>query len=438
MYSFLDNNETDEAFLSLLMKEGHLIYEAIERIEPGMLSGTSNQAIYRVMIELAREGQEPSKMLVRQALIKHRILDKVGGNDYLNNLYQIDTKPSELFSYMQAIDDAFKGRALISISNEIPKSLEIYNSDKVISLLDKKLEKLSRVGAGQDVILLSDILDDTLETIELRRTHPGVQGISTGFPKVDKITTGYGKGELWYIGARPSVGKTALLLKSLMEIARDGIPTLLINREMNILNINERLYSMVSRVPYLSIRSGDLTDKEMDALASAKDQLKDLPFFIDNNWLGNEMYVLSAIRKYHQLEGVQVVGLDYIQLLVARSSESTHELGNLSRSLKLLVGELEITGIILSQLNRDVESTDTKRPQLHHLRQSGNLEEDADYMVGLYRDDIYNINSPDEGTMEYIILKGRNAPRGTYMLRYDAPTVTVFDEDNPPENKWMV
>jgi replicative DNA helicase len=350
----------------------------------------------------------------------------------------IMTRESDLSEFTQSLDNAFKGRELIRLSNEIPKSLEKLDSNTVISKVGKRLDKLTQASGGQDVILLGDILDSTLDTISERRANPGLQGITTGFPKVDAVTTGYGKGELWYIGARPSVGKTAILLKSLLEVSKTGVATLLINREMNLININERLYSMVSRVPFLNIRSGNLTDREMKALSEAKEELRELPFFIDNNWLGNEIYVLSTIRKYHHTHGVRIVGLDYIQLMVARSSESVHELGSLSRSMKLLSGELEITSIILSQLNRDVEGKPDHRPEMHHLRQSGNLEEDGDYMVGLYRDDIYNTNSPVEGTMEYNILKGRNAPRGTYILRYDAPTVTVYDESSPPDNKWMV
>jgi replicative DNA helicase len=142
--------------------------------------------------------------------------------------------------------------------------------------------------------------------------------------------------------------------------------------------------------------------------------------------------MLATIRKYHQIKNIEVVGLDYIQLMVERGDESTHELGRLSRHIKLLSGELGITTIVLSQLNREVDKRDDHRPLMSDLRQSGNLEEDADYMVALYREEAYVTNSPKAGTIEYIIRKARNGPIGSYDLRYDASTVTIYDESDLP------
>jgi replicative DNA helicase len=318
------------------------------------------------------------------------------------------------------------------LGSRIVKLAEKNDPSVVISRTSKFLDSLSIIGSHEEVVYIGDIVDTTINQIRERAKNPGVQGITTGFPTIDRDTTGYCPGELWYIGARPSMGKTTFLHRSLLEIAKTGVPVLLINREMYLNNVTERLLSVISRVPFHNIRSGFLADGEMPRLEMSSKLLQELPIYIDNNWTGDENYLLSTVRKYHQLKKIRIVGIDYIQLLVPRSDESLQELGRLSRSLKLLSGELGITVIVLSQLNRKVEERPDKRPQMHDLRQAGYLEEDGDYMIGLYRDEFYRANSPDAGKVEFIFRKARNSIPDTYILNFDGATVTIYDDENPP------
>jgi len=428
----INNDEIDEAFLSLLLKNGVLIYSVMDKIIPPMLIGDNNQMIYRVMLKLAKRGIEPSKILVKNELIKDNTYLAIGGEEYINELLMKESDEKHLFEYTSAISDGYKSRELLKLSGSLSKLVGKNDPSEIISRTSKFLDSLSILGSHEEVVYLGDIVDSTLNKIIERTKNPGIQGLSTGFPSIDKDTTGFCAGELWYIGARPSMGKTTILYKSILENAMAGIPVLLINREMYLNNVNERLLSMISRVPFYNIRSGFLAEGELEKLQTCSKYLQELPFYIDNNWTGDENYLLSTIRKYHQLKKIRIVGIDYIQLLVPRSDESLQELGRLSRSLKLLAGELGITIVILSQLNRKLEERQDKRPQMYDLRQAGYLEEDGDYMVGLYRDELYRANSPDAGKVEFIVRKARNSMPSTYVLNFDGNTVTIFDDGNVP------
>lgn len=431
--TIINNEEITEAFLSLLLKNGLLIYSVADKIIPPMLLGDNNQTLYRTMLKLSKRGIDPSKILVKNELIKDGTFLSIGGEEYINELLMKDTDENHLREYVSSISDGYKSRELIKLGNRLGKLVEKNDPSLVISRTSKFLDSLSIIGSHEEVVYLGDIVDNTLHLIKERTKNPGIQGISTGFPSIDKDTTGYNPGELWYIGARPSMGKTAFLHKSLFEAAKNEIPVLLINREMFLNGINERLLSITSRVPFYNIRSGYLEEEEVTKLEASSKFLQNLPIYIDNNWTGDENYLLSTIRKYIQLKKVKIVGIDYIQLLVPRSDESLQELGRLSRSLKLLAGELGITIVILSQLNRKLEERQDKRPQMYDLRQAGYLEEDGDYMIGLYRDEMYRANSPDAGKVEFIIRKARNSMPGTYMLSFDGSTVTIFDDENLPK-----
>lgn len=430
-------DEMETALLSVLFKHGYLVYDVIKSISPRMFSSIAHQNIFRAMLNLAERGTEPSTLLVKGELIKMKAFDASGGDEYLTELLMAGYKADGMHEYIKNIDISYKRRELVRLGSEIPLAIEKGNNpDTILSKVSVHVDNLIAARGMEDVVSLGDILDESLEAIYKRMENPGIQGITTSYSSIDNLTMGYNPTEMWFIGARPSMGKTAWLLKSLLEVAKNGNPVLLVNREMNLLSIPERLYSMVSGVPLLNIRSGRLTEDEKKLIKDVKGNLKELPFHIDNKWAGDDTYIFSVIRKYHHTKGVKVVGLDYIQLLIERDSESTHAIGRISRGLKLLSGELGLTSIVLSQLSREVEKRDNKRPIMSDLRQSGNMEEDADIMAGLYRDEVYKMNSPDMGIMEFIIRKSRNGPIGTCKLNFDGETVHVYDENDIQEFKF--
>ena len=428
----MNTDFVDEALLSLLMHRGYLVFKCMNELTPDMISGRSNQLVYRAMLNIAKRGFEPSPLLVKSELVKAGVFESLGGDEFLHReILNVEFNEAHISEYINYVRNNYKLRQLSSLADLIKdKVKDLSKPDDVIDKSLAYLTRLGSVGSTGSIKSVSDISEESMVGIETRRANPGSVGVSTGFSGIDSFTNGYGKGELWYIGARPSMGKTAFLLKSLYSCAKAGHPALIVNREMSNVNLVERLYSIISGVSFKKIRAGNVTDEELSKLRDAKVIVDSIPLYIECDWSGDEVSLISNIRRFIKPNGIRVVGVDYIQLLAERSDESVHELGKISRSLKLLAGESDMTVVALSQLNRKLEERQDKRPQMFDLRQAGYLEEDGDYMVGLYRDEVYRVNSPDAGKVEFIIRKARNGPIGTVNILFDGETVNMYDEND--------
>lgn len=427
-YSLPDNVEV--SLLGSLMRSGYDIFNHIHTLSPTMFSSTVHQHIFRAMKNLANRGTEPSPLLIKTELNRLGTFKLAGGDDYIDFVYEHAGKQSEISEYVDRVKDYYKIRALHSIGSRIPSSLESKSPDIVINNVSTLLDKLLTETGGFDVMSVGDTLDGTMKKIRERMKNPGIKGISTGFPEVDYFTAGLVPGEIWYIGSRPSMGKSALALKMGANVARQGYSVAMFNREMLRDDVNERLLSMVSSVALQDIRLGTLNEHQASSLETCVDDLYSLPIYVDNNFSGGIDYITATIRKLKQLYDIKVVFIDYIQLIVERSMESTHALGNASRALKLLTEELDITTVILSQVNRSCEQRENKRPLMSDLRQSGNLEEDADIMVALYRDSVYTMNIGDGDILEFIIRKSRNGGLGVIDLNFNQNTTNIYNKED--------
>lgn len=416
------------AVLGTFLADGYEVYNYAKDLKPEMFDMNSERLIYSVIHECSLQGLEPNPVIVGQMLRDRNQLHLAGGETYLTVLMDLRQPVKNMGMLVTKVQDDYKVRRLLEINASLPDILEnSSNVNETISKLHVDLEKMVSDISSADVSKLSETVSETILKILERRKNPGIRGISTGMADVDRFTTGFNKGEVWYIGARPGHGKSALLLKTALNVSKEGNGVLLFNREMGADDINERILSIVSQVPLQDIRLGTLSEEQIGPLQRAEKVVEKLPIYIDNNFTRGVDYIVATIRKYHQLYDIKIVGIDYIQLIVERTTESVHLLGAASRAFKLLANELGITIIILSQLNREVEKREDYRPRMSDLRQSGNMEEDADIMIGLYRDVMYYPNSPSEGTMEFLIRKSRNGPTGVVLLRFDGPTVNITD-----------
>jgi len=221
---------------------------------------------------------------------------------------------------------------------------------------------------------------------------------------------------------------SAFIQGSALHNAKAGIPSLIFSKEMTRQPLMERFMSLETGIPLFDIRQGILKKPDVEVIREMVKKMSDYPMYIDLNFTGSLEQVESTIRKYISLYGIKIVYLDYIQLLSERDADQTQELGRISRKLKLLANQLDITCVVLSQLNREVEHRDNKRPVSADLRQCGNLEEDADYIIGLYRDEVYDKETKDKGKMEFIILKQRNGPTGMVKLGFDGVTTKIKED----------
>jgi Replicative DNA helicase len=240
------------------------------------------------------------------------------------------------------------------------------------------------------------------------------------------VVGGVAKGDLWIIGARPSMGKTALMCNSALQTARKGTKVLLLSLEMSRQAIIERMLAIETGIPVFNLRLGILDQKDVDKITATVNEIKNLPIFINTKFVPDLSYVESIIRNKKSSENIDIVYLDYIQLLTARDEDSTQELGRISQKLKMLARDLDIGVCILSQLSRDLEKRPSKRPVMSDLRQSGYLEEDADLVAFLYRDEVYNPNTEFKNVMEFIIRKQRNGSIGTIPLTFESETNKIY------------
>jgi replicative DNA helicase len=245
---------------------------------------------------------------------------------------------------------------------------------------------------------------------------------------LDRATGGKSPGDVIVVAGRPGSGKTSALLNSLLADGRNGIPSLVIEREMRNQELMERLISMDTGISSTNIRMGILNEKQISEIYDSLEKLKKFPIFLETNYRASDpYYVESIVNKFKNKHGVQNVYLDYIQILTERGDAQTQDIGKLTRLFKLMSNELGICSILLSQLNRNVEQREDKRPMLSDMRQSGSIEEDADFVIGLYRDEYYNSETKYKGLMEYIVLKHRNGPTGVVTVKFDSPTYRITE-----------
>lgn len=424
----LFNIESETALLNLVLKYPERVYE-VSSVRSFMFSSTAHINIYEMVENIMGSGSVPDFHLLKSALQSSGKLEKIGGVDYLNYLAGLTFDISNMREYERQVITAYKARKLIELSSSVSGQIKSPDDvDTAITNIRNQLDHLTFTSGGCSTFSLGDALKQSWDEIVLRVQNPGLRGHTTGFRDIDQVTTGMGEGDLWIFGGRPGSGKTALMCNLVLKSAKAGISSVIFSLEMNRQSLIERMLAIETGIPLTpNIRMGQLTQKELDQISDAIRRFKDLPIHIDTNFATNIYYIESTIRKFKLQKGIHVAYLDYIQLLAERDENSTQELGRISRMLKLLSNELGITSVVFSQLNRGVESRDDKRPTMSDLRQSGNLEEDADLMVGLYRDEYYNPSTTHKGMLEFIIRKHRNGPIGTIPLRFQAETNAITD-----------
>jgi len=422
----LFSTEPESAVLSLLLQYPEIFYESGIRFY--MLSALPHQLILQEIEALVERNLVPDVHLIVSSLESSGTLSKVGGKEYITYLLGLDFKRENFREYCSLVTASHKARSLLSAASRVrAEDITTENVDEAISNLRHTLETISG-ETSNGTFHIGDGIRKVFEDIVARTASPGIRGVSWGFSNVDMATGGKSPGDWWIIGGRPSQGKTALMCNSILSDGRNGVPVALFEKEMNYPSLIERLVAIDSGVPIQNIKLGILTSAQVDMLKESVARVRQYPIYIDTNFLSDIHYIESAIYKYKATKGVGIVYLDYLQLLAERDDNQTNELGRISRKCKLIANDQNVCVIGASQLNRSVEARENKRPILSDLRQSGNLEEDADYVVGLYRDDYYNKETKYKNYMEFIILKARNGPVGTITLKFDPESNKVEEK----------
>lgn len=427
--------DAETAILSILLQNPAKIFE-LQSVKSGMFSSTPNQFLFSTIQELSAQTLIPDIGLIGDYLKSRNEDAKVGGRDYLNYLYKQTYDPNNLREFERIVVDSFKARSLIVLSASIPQNISTTKDiNSVIDAIRRNLDSLTQAGGGEVTTNFENALKISWDELLVRVKNPGIRGITTGISGIDLATSGICKGDEWIVAGRPGMGKSSVFCNFALNQGKQGIPLLMFSLEMRRNPLIERMISIETEIPSTNIKLGILTQEHLDKISDAIKKIKQSPIFIDSNFSGDLNYVISTTRRYRALYGIELVYVDYVQLLAERTINATNELGQISRAFKLLANELGIGVVIGSQLNRLVEVRDDKHPILSDLRQSGNLEEDADVVLGLYRELVYNKKAHDPKLMEMLILKQRSGPVGMIPLNFIEEYTKLTDKYDDKQAK---
>ena len=386
-----------------------------------------HRLIFKALSLLAAKNQPFDYTTLKDALETAGDLDEIGGEAFIYEIVNSTPTAANVVSYAKIVREKAILRQLIEAGTDIITNAYNPEDTDVKVILDQAESQVFKIAEqqsrGTGPVDIKKILPKVTDTIDmLSQTDGSVTGLSTGFSDFDKLTGGLQKGDLVIVAGRPSMGKTVFGVNLLEHAALTADkPGLMFSLEMPSESITMRLFSSLGRISQQKIRSGQLNDEDWPRLSSAVSMLSQAKLYIDDTpALSPQDMRARARRVARENGGLSMILVDYLQLMtIAGSKENrTNEVSEISRSLKGLAKELDVPLVALSQLNRGLEQRTDKRPVMSDLRESGAIEQDADVIAFIYRDEVYNEDSPDKGTAEIIIRKHRNGPIGDIRLSF--------------------
>jgi replicative DNA helicase len=417
------DHEAERAVLSAILLDHEAIWKVRDRVTDESFDQPRHRTIYRACTELTDKQVAVTLITLRSHLEEHGLLEQVGGVSALAEIADAVPTAAHVEHHAQIVRDRGLARALIRTCEGIA-SRGYDREESVAQLMEDAERQVMSLAMGHVSIDFTGIDDELHGTIEyIRRLNSGeVTGIATGFDGFDDLTGGFDGGDLVILAARPSMGKTALALNMARNHAVDaGGCVAFFSLEMTKRQLALRLIMSEAELDLGRLRKAVLSDKEMGRLQRASRVLEQARIFIDDSGYLTSSDIAAKCRRLHRDQGLSLIVVDYIQLVAGGRSgdRREQEVAEISRSLKLLAKDLDLPILALSQLNRGPETRPNKRPLLADLRESGAIEQDADIVAFIYRDDVYDEDSPDAGLAEIIISKQRNGPVGTTKLQFE-------------------
>lgn len=419
--------DAEQAVLGGLMLDNAAWDQIVDRINERHFYRRDHQLIFRAMAKLIEESQPLDVITVSEALQKIEDQSDVGGLAYLGELAKNTPSAANITAYADIVYERAVLRELISVGTQITESAFDPQGRASVEILDeaeKKVFDIAERGArGTGPEGIRSIVVRAIDNIEKRfKDNTHITGISTGFADLDRITTGLQPGDLVIIAGRPSMGKTILGMNIAEHAAiRSQKSALVFSMEMPGESLVMRMLASLGRIDQSKLRTGKLVEDDWSRLTSAVSLLSGAKLYIDETPALSPMELRARARRVaREKDQLGLIVVDYLQLMRGQSSSEnrTAEISEISRSLKTLAKELNVPIIALSQLNRSLEQRPNKRPIMSDIRESGAVEQDADLIIFIYRDEVYHEDSPDKGTAEIIIGKQRNGPIGTVRLTF--------------------
>ncbi|MGL5381166.1 replicative DNA helicase [Clostridium sp.] len=413
--------ESEQAILGSMLNYKEVVREVVDILKSEYFYYTNNFKIFREIKELYNEGLVCDIPTLSQSLNNKGILQEVGGVTYLVKLYEGATLGENIRYHCELIKDSAKKRNIIEMSRELIRRAYLMDekADEIINYGLGEMYKL--IGEKGDMYKLSECIDEELCEIEERYNKGGdIIGVDTGFESLNKVIGGLQKGNLFVIAGRPSIGKTAFALNIALEAAKKSTVAIF-SFEMSRIEIADRFLSYEGGINLSKIKSGKLLDDDFIKISEASSTLSRRNAYIYDGGALTAEEIKAKSKKLKASVGLDVVVVDYIQLIKSEERKWTNrstEVGDISRALKNLARELGVNVIAISQLSRGVESRVDKRPVMSDLRESGEIEQDADIIAMLYRDEYYYKDSEAKGICEILIPKNRNGVTGMFKLKW--------------------
>ena len=420
------NLEAEQSILGSILLENSAINSVLEVLSKGDFYSEAHRKIFNVMVEISEKNEPVDLITLSNALRDKTLLDTIGGTAYLASL--VDNVPSaaNVANYAKIVKEKAILRGLIGSATEIITSCYETGSDvdQVLDQAEHSIFEISENKVRPSFYPIREIIKDSFRSIEdLYARKELITGVATGFEKIDDLTSGLQNSELIIIAGRPSMGKTAFALNIAQFAALEGqTPVAIFSLEMSKEQLAFRLLASEAKVDSQRLRKGFLGETDWPKLTTAAGRLSEAPLFIDDTPAITVLEMKAKSRRLKADTGLGLIVVDYIQLMRSGGYRDSREqeISEISRSLKALAKELKVPVIALSQLNRKVEDRTNRRPQMADLRESGAIEQDADVIAFIYRDEVYNKSedNPEKGIAEIIIGKQRNGPTGIVKLAF--------------------
>ncbi len=432
------NIEAEMALLGSIMLRPEAIYEVIDIVSPKSFYAEKHSLIFGTMLELFNK-REPIDLLSLSSRLKERkLLDQIGGASYLTELVNTVPSSANLKHYAEIVQKKFMMRRLIEVSEHISGLgfEEAHDLEEILDKAEKAIYEITGAGATRTFTEIRDELSEAWERLDKLHNAKGeLRGVPTGFAELDHKLAGFQKSDLVIIAARPSMGKTSLALDIARQTAvNHQVPVGIFSLEMSAQQLVDRMLAAQSNVDAWKLRTGKLSrEEDFASIRQSLDKLSQAPIYIDDQPANNIMKMRSVARRLKSEKNLGLVIVDYLQLMVPTQSRSSdnmvQQVTEISRSLKNLARELNIPVIALSQLSRAAAQTGEK-PKLHHLRDSGSIEQDADVVMFIHREDKFKEESEKTNIAEILIEKHRNGETGKIELYFNEKKATFQSIEN--------
>lgn len=419
------NLDAEMSVLGCLMLDKDAIIKIGDIVNADHFYDEKNKQIFEAVLDLYAKNTSVDILTVTNWLEEKKLLDEVGGSSYLTQLVNAVPSAAHVTHYAYIVRKKGTLRKLITAAGEISNIAfkEEGEMEDILDVAEQKLFSISQKHLKQNFVSIANILHATFERIdELHREKGKLRGLPTGYVDLDNLLGGLQKSDLVVLAARPSMGKTSLALDIMRNVAVNAkVPVGIFSLEMSKDQLVDRLLSSQSDVNLWKIRTGHLNEDDFDHIGKAMGELSESPIFIDDAAGSNVMEIRTKARRLQSEHGVGLIVVDYLQLMEGRNQENrVQEVSEISRALKLLARELNVPVLALSQLSRGVESRPDKIPQLADLRESGSIEQDADVVMFIYREEMYKGKDAKRPHIAEIhIKKHRNGPTGQIDLYFD-------------------